>query len=122
MRFTLIAGDWYGLTMFPGYFDSPYHSPIRIDSIDALGGREFDLQFLNLGYAAGVQNFRKRLKTLRRAQTHLVAEETEVQDRTYVVVCLNAQWLKSHYPHLRPELYFDEKGLPDDRELIKLAY
>lgn len=121
LRFTLVSGDWYGLTMFPGYFDCPYHSPIRIDSINARGGRQFDLQFLNLGYAAGVQNFQKRLRTLRRAKTHLVAEETEVQDRTYVIVRLNTEWLHNHFPNLPSERYFDEWGRPDDQALLSLA-
>jgi hypothetical protein len=120
-RFTLERGHWYGLTMFPGYFDCPYHSPIRVDEIEALGGREFSLRFLNLAYATGVQNFTKRLRTLRRAKSHLLAEETEVDDRTYVVVAFNKSWLKEHFPHLEAQKFFDADGRPVDRALIGLA-
>jgi len=53
LRLTLERGTWYGLTMYPGYGDGPYHSPIRVDDIKPQGQRLFKLSFLNLGYAAG---------------------------------------------------------------------
>lgn len=121
MRFTLIPSHWFGLTMFPGYVDCPYHSPIRVDAIESLGNRMFQLRFLNLGYAAGVQDFSKRLRTLRRTQTHLVAEETEVEDRTYVLVSLNPAWLRRHFPELNSEEFFDVQGMPRDVQLLRLA-
>lgn len=107
--------------MFPGYMDCPYHSPIRTDGIDPLGNRTFRLRFLNLGYAAGVRCFSKRLQTLRRAQTHLVAEETEMEYRTYVLVSLNSAWLRRHFPKLNSEQFFDERGMPLDVQLLSLA-
>jgi hypothetical protein len=120
-RFTLVRGQWYGLTMFPGYFDCPYHSPIRVDAVVPLGSRQFELEFLNLAYAAGVQGFKKRLKTLRRAQSHLVAEETEVKDRTYVIAVFNRSWLRTHVPDLVVDRFFDSNGHPDDQALLGLA-
>lgn len=109
-RFTLERGGWYGLTMFPGYSDCPYHSPIGIDALAPRGARQFEVRFLNLRYAAGVQNFTKRLQTLRSAKSHLVAAETEVADHTYVIARLNRAWLGRHEPHLDLDRCFAPDG------------
>lgn len=121
LKFTLVRGRWYGLTMFPGYADCPYHSPIKVYSIEPIGSRQFILKFDNVAYALGVQDFVKRLRTLRRGRSHLVAAETEVEDRTYVIVHLNPFWLERHFPHLQPTKYFDTTGQPKDRALSLLG-
>lgn len=120
-RLTLTRGCWYGLTMFPGYFDCPYHSPIRVDAVEPLGSREFELRFLNLGYAAGVEGFVKRLRTLRRTHSHLVAEETQVHDRTYVIVKFDQHWLDAHWPQEATSRFFNSAGHPDEAALLRLA-
>jgi hypothetical protein len=120
-RFTLVSGQWYALTMFPGYSNRPYHSPIRVDSIAPLGDRSFEMEFLNLAYAAGVQLFRKRLRTLRRSVTHLVAEEMDVEDRTYAITQLNAQWFTRHFEGIPASQCFDTSGEPIEEALLKLA-
>lgn len=120
-RFTLERGHWYGLTMFPGYGDTPYHSPIRVDEVQALGNREFVLRFLNLAYAAGVQGFITQLRTLRRAQSHVVAEVTEAADRTYIITNFTPGWLSAHFPHFDANRFFDASGNPDERTLLGLA-
>lgn len=117
-RFTLLRGQWYGLSMFPGYGNGPYHSPILVSSVEPLGDRRFELAFWNLGYAVGVQDFKKRLKTLSRGLSHLVAAETEVEDRTYVLVHFNAHWLQRHFPQLDASRFFDAAGYPDDDALL----
>lgn len=117
-RFTLLPGHWYGLSMYPGYGDCPYHSPILVRSIEPLGERRFELAFWNLGYALGVQDFKKQLKTLRRGLSHLVAEETEVEDRTYVLVHFNAHWMQRYFSQLDPAQFFDAAGRPDDEALL----
>ena len=120
-RFTLVRGHWYGMSMFPGYGDCPYHSPIRVDGIFPLGNRKFELRFLNLGYAAGVQDFAKELRTLRRCQSHIVADETEVRDRTYLIVHFTPSWLGTHWPATRGGRYFDDAGDPNDEALLRLV-
>jgi hypothetical protein len=104
--------------MYPGYGDCPYHSPILVRSIEPLGDRRFELTFWNLGYALGVQDFKKQLNTLRRGLSHLVAAETEVDDRTYVLVHFNAQWLQRYFPQLDPSQFFDATGHPIDQALL----
>jgi hypothetical protein len=107
--------------MFPGYGDCPYHTPIRVHSIEALGNRQFRFRFLNLYYAAGVQDFDKCLLTLRRGASHLVAQETEVEGRTYVLATFNSMWLQRHFPALRDEAFFDPTGQPIEDALIRAA-
>jgi hypothetical protein len=119
VRFTLIRSQWYGLTMFPGYGDCPYHSPIQVHEIEALGDRQFKLAFFNLCYASGVQHFEKQLRTLRRGVSHLVAAETEVEDRTYVLVYFNAAWFQRYFPDSRIETIFDSAGQPNKDALLR---
>lgn len=121
LRFTLERGSWYGLTMYPGYGGEPYHSPIRIDELVPLGQRRFELRFLNLGYAQGVQGFQKVLRTLRRANSHLVAEETEIEDRTYVIMALTRGWMFANLGNASTEGLFDEGGAPNSSALLALA-
>lgn len=106
--------------MFPGYGECPYHSPIRVDSIEPLGNRQFRLKFLNIAYAPGVQDSEKRLRTIRRASSHMVAEETEVEDRTYVLTNLNPQWVLRHFPELHTRVQFDSAGRPVEETLLQL--
>lgn len=121
-RFTLQRGQWYGLTMFPGYADAPYHSPIRVDAVTPLGNRCFELRFLNLPYAAGVRDFGMRLRTLRRARNHIIAEDTEGGDRTYVVCALTPGWMRQHFANIEPRNpLFDECGRPVGEAFLKLA-
>lgn len=121
LRFTLERGWWYGLTMYPGYGGEPYHSPIRVDELVPLGQRRFELRFLNLGYAQGVRGFHKVLRTLRRANSHLVAEETEVEDRTYVIMALTRGWMSANLGHIRSKDLFDQDGAPNSSALLALA-
>lgn len=121
MPLTLSRGNWYGLIMFPGYFDQPYHSPIRVDEIEPLGQRQFCMKFFNVGYTAGVQSFEKRLRTLQRSERHLVAQETQPGGRTYVIMDLNEAWLGAYFPHLSTDTYFKPNGQPDSNALTELA-
>lgn len=82
--FALEVGSWYALTMFPGYGDAPYHSPIRVDDIEQLGEQHFRLDFLNLAYAAGVQNFSLEFEIVKAAPEFLACSPLEQADRMYV--------------------------------------
>ena len=120
-RFTLQVGHWYGLSMFPGYAACPYHSPIRVDGVRPLGSRLLELEYLNLAYAAGVQNFRTRLRTLAHVATHVVFSQAPHEARTLVLMALNRKWISRHFPSLEPEPLFDAHGIPDERALLALA-
>lgn len=99
-RFTLCRGVWYGWEMFPGYLPPmPYASPILVERVHphGEGSRRFDLQFLNLNYAAGVQDFHVTLRILKRARTYMVVD-LEKNERAAVMLTLSAEWLQTRFP------------------------
>ena len=49
-RFAIVPERWYAFTMFPGYTDSPYASPIYVHTAEPLGGRRLRLEFFNAAY------------------------------------------------------------------------
>lgn len=85
-RFTLEPGGWYALAMFPGYIDEPYHSPIRVDAIglDSTAAT-IRLKFLNLAYAAGVQDFEIAGRILGTAPEWLAFARLDMPERLYVI-------------------------------------
>ena len=97
-RFTLERGRWYAWTMYPGYGDGPYHSPIFVNEVKAVGGRRFRLTFFNAGYASGVQGFDKTLKTVVREAEYLAAiEELSGETRLCVIHHVDHGWLHRHW-------------------------
>jgi hypothetical protein len=96
-RLTLLRGEWYGWTMWPGYGDTPYHSPIRVEHIRTYqdGSRHFDLHFLNAGYANGVQMMVYELRTLIRREHYLLADVPKTE-RSVALVPLTLGWCRNH--------------------------
>jgi hypothetical protein len=95
--FTLEPGGWYAMTMYPGYTDEPYRSPIEVHRFEALGGRTFDLTFYNVGYAQGVQMMDKRFRTLQRYPGALITAEL-AGPRTTIFEKLTAEWVSAFTP------------------------
>lgn len=93
-RLSLRRGGWYAMTMLPGYGNGPYVTPIRIDDLMPLGNRTFELIFLNLGYAAGVQGFRSTFRTLKRGPGFILAEQDDTPERGYIFQNLTRDWLE----------------------------
>ena len=124
-RLTLERGKIYGWTMYPGYFDHPYRSPVLIESVEPLGQRTYKMMFLNMFYAAGVQGMGYTLRTLRRDATFIVAEEIEggdLTDRVVIIEPMNARWITDNVPQLSQELreLFDDDGRPIEKSFRKL--
>lgn len=101
------------MSMFPGYSDAPYHSPVIVRALRLLGNRRFDLDFVNIGYAAGVQHAQITLRTLHRGSSYMAALREGGPDRAYIFLPMTRAWLQMHVPHLgnQPRL-FDDGGLP----------
>jgi len=99
--FSLAEGGWYGVSMFPGYADAPYHSPIRVNRIEQLDPHRFELDFLNLAYAAGVQQFSLEFEIVKTAPGFLASEPKGQLDRLYIFAKLTSSWMKAHFPHRR---------------------
>ena len=103
-RLTLRPGQWYGLTMWPGYGDGPYHSPILVREVRVRGQRRFTLLFVNAAYAGGVQETGYELETLVRSGRYLLAKLPE-GDRSIALVPLNSAWFDAHMPGMEAETY-----------------
>ena len=97
-KLTLERGRWYALTMYPGYTDQPYHSPIRVDEIKPLGNGLIEVEHLNAGYAEGVQMMTKGYRVHRRGALHMVLNELHSPERTVIIERLTGEWIRTHAP------------------------
>lgn len=121
-RFTLKPGGWYALAMFPGYIDEPYHSPIRVDAIDLNSNTEtIQLKFLNLAYAAGVQDFEIVGRILGWGPEWLAFARLDMPERLYAISGLTDSWMERHFPHIDRSGLFDDRGAPDGRAFAALG-
>lgn len=100
-RFELVTGRWYGWQMLPGYTAVPYFSPIRVERVQPCktGGGILTLEFWNLGYASGVQDFKKDLRVRSRQRTFIFAELVEdpgsPEVRGAVITVLTPAWVRT---------------------------
>lgn len=99
-RFTLEKGKWYGMTMYPGYSNIAYHSPIRIHGVHPSGSglHRLDLHFFNAAYAPGVQDFTWNLTLLRREKGYMLASIRD-SDRAIAITPFNLAWAHAHMGH-----------------------
>jgi len=97
-KFTIEPARWYALTMYPGYGNDPYHSPIRVDRVVPLGNGLIELEHLNSGYAEGVQLMKTKYRVHRRGERHMVLDELQVPERTVIIEPLSAPWIIAHAP------------------------
>lgn len=118
--FNLERGDWYALTMYPGYWDVPYHSPMRVDGIAWLDEQHFMLEFLNLAYAAGVRDFRIECAILKAAPEFLACSPVDQPDRMYVFAKLTRAWMTANFPQVAIDRLFDDAGVPNPSGFLAL--
>lgn len=115
-RLNLESDQIYGMTMYPGYGGGPYRTPIQVLSIQSLGQRTYELFFLNIFYAAGVQGMSYRLRTLKREADYIAAEvgPQDVSDRMVVIERMTKGWIRDNAPELSEQLdkLFDADGRP----------
>jgi hypothetical protein len=109
------------MTMLPGYGTLPYTTPIRVDALSPLGNRRFELVFLNLGYAAGVQNFKSTFRTLKRGPGFLMAEQEGMPERGYLFQNLTREWLDKNIGSGSGELYLHDDESPNEQRLLESA-
>lgn len=75
----LVEQQWYAWQMIPGYLGTrniPYFSPILIRKVRPMktGRGILQLDFLNLLYAEGVQDFTCDLRIIKHSENYLIAE------------------------------------------------
>jgi hypothetical protein len=107
-NFKIVAPRWFGWQMNPGYVGErcvPYFSPIHVTRVAPLktGKGILEIDFWNVGYAEGVQNFEGiRLKVLLRAENYLIGHlqgyESEV--RSAIISHIEFAWLNHFCPHI----------------------
>lgn len=96
---TLTPGKWFGWQMLPGYSMAPYFSPIRVEEVTALktGQGILRLRFFNAFYAAGVQNFEKTLRVLRRHPEYIVCDIVNDDEvRVAIITACTPEFLIKH--------------------------
>ncbi len=92
-KFKLIPQCWYAWQMVPGYVGQrnvPYCSPIFVERVipKKTGKGILTLDFVNVLYAEGVQDFSVDLKILKHSTDYLIADlqyGTEEPDRAAVI-------------------------------------
>lgn len=127
LAFTLRSVGVYGWTMYPGYGEMAYRSPIIVFEVRPRGYRRLDVDFLNIFYAAGLQHMTYRLRTLRRERSFLIAEQIredgKLSDRVVAIEPLTRAWFLQAAPqcsHLVERL-FDDVGEPSLADFKRLA-
>ena len=84
-RLILKNDVWYSLQMLPGYHSSlsPYYSPIKVQEINPLktGKSILRIRFLNVGYAQGVQDFKKEIRIIKHSENYLIANLIDSPER-----------------------------------------
>ena len=109
--------------MYPGYAGEPYRSPIYVSGVLPLGWRQFQLDFINIFYAAGVRHMVKRMRTLRRAETFILAEEADnALERVVILERLTPVWLRRAAPQCEEMMdrLFDD-AVPNAAEFRRLG-
>ena len=108
-RFEIKARHWYAWQMVPGYLGErcvPYCSPIYVNTVTPRHTRRgvLRLDFENVLYAAGVQDFSLDLRVLKRAADYLVAEilyeSIEDLERCAVVSPIEVEWVHRFCPEV----------------------
>lgn len=107
-KFKLIPQFWYAWEMIPGYVEEgnvPYCSPIFIQRVvqKKTGKGILALDFLNVFYAEGVQDFSLELRVLKRSADYLVADllyGTEGPDRSAIISHIGFPWIERFCPEL----------------------
>jgi hypothetical protein len=106
--FKLVAPRWFGWQMNPGYVGQrcvPYFSPIHVTRVAPLktGKGIIEIDFWNVGYAEGVQNFEGiRLKILLRSENYLIGRllDSGSEIRSAIISHIEFAWLNDFCPHI----------------------
>lgn len=108
-RLQLVQSNWYGWQMIPGYFGErnvPYFSPIRVIRVTPkkTGKGILNIQFWNVLYAEGVQDFDLDLRVLKHEPDYLIADIVYVgsgsKGRAAVISQVEFEWIRRFCPDL----------------------
>lgn len=90
------------------------------------GNRTFDLTFVNILYAAGVQEMTYSLRTLKREQSFMFAEQVrdeQSMERAVVIEKMTREWARRFLQLTTADAdqLFDEAGSPDRNAFLGLV-
>lgn len=103
-KLELLPQNWYGWQMLPGYLGTPYFSPIWIEGVTPrkTGKGILGVTFINVFYAAGVQDCDINLRIMKHEEDYLVSEilygSNEPNDRTAIVSRIDFDWIRLFCP------------------------
>lgn len=107
-KLKLVPQSWYAWQMIPGYVGErnvPYCSPIWVERVvpRKTGKGVLTLDFMNVFYVEGVQDFSLDLKILKHSANYLIAEllyGSEGPDRVAVISNIEFVWIERFCPEL----------------------
>jgi hypothetical protein len=107
-KLKLVTQSWYGWQMIPGYVGQrnvPYCSPIFVERVTPKKTKKgiLTLDFVNVFYAEGVQNFSIDMKILKHSTDYLIADllyGLELSDRAAIVNHIEFAWIERFCPEL----------------------
>lgn len=100
--------SWYAWQMIPGYIGErnvPYSSPIFVEKVVPENSENgiLTLNFVNVLYAEGVQDFTLDLKVLKHSSDYLIADllcGPEGPDRAVIISHIEFAWIERFCPEL----------------------
>lgn len=107
-KLKLVPKSWYAWMMIPGYAGErnvPYCSPIFVTGVHPkkTGKNMLRLQFVNVFYAEGVQNFELDLRIVKHSKDYIVADldyGKDGPDRCAVISHIEFKWIEEFCPRL----------------------
>jgi hypothetical protein len=107
-KLNLVPDRWYAWQMIPGYVGErsiPYCSPIFVQRVvpKKTGKSILGIDFVNVLYAAGVQDFSLDIRILKHCADYLVAEllyDGDAPDRVAVISHIEFGWIERFCPQL----------------------
>jgi hypothetical protein len=107
-KLKLLPQCWYGWQMIPGYVGErnvPYCSPIFVERVvpKKTGKGILALDFINVFYAEGVQDFSLDLKIIKHSADYLIADllyGSDGPDRAAVISHIEFAWIEHFCPGL----------------------
>jgi hypothetical protein len=107
-KLKIIPNSWYAWQMIPGYVGQrnvPYSSPIFVERVapKKTGKGILTLDFVNVFYAEGVQDFSMDLRVLKHSSDYLIADlwyGPEGPDRAAIISHIEFAWIERFCPEL----------------------
>ncbi|MRR33123.1 hypothetical protein EG829_00280 [bacterium] len=107
-KLKILHQSWYAWQMIPGYIGQrnvPYCTPIFVERVvpKKTGKGILTINFCNVFYAEGVQDFSCDLKIIKHSTDYLIADllyGPQGPDRAVIISHIEFAWIERFCPHL----------------------